>query len=73
MSNRGINGSSSKPNIILPPFNTSSSFHKNNNKNNCKSMENEHNLKKRKNTDYENSLESVKNPKTKLLSEIQLK
>ena len=70
---RGINGSSSKPNIILPSFNTSNSFHKNNNKKNCKSMEQENNYKRRKYTDYENSLESVKSPKTKLLGDIQLK
>ena len=73
--NRGINGSSSKPNIILPSFNTSNSFYKNKNKNknNCKSMEHENNYKRRKYTDYENSLESVKSPKTKLLAGIQLK
>ena len=73
--NRGINGSSSKPNIILPSFNTSNSFYKNKNKNknNCKSMEHENNYKRRKYTDYENSLESVKSPKTKLLADIQLK
>jgi hypothetical protein len=71
MLNRGINGSSSKPNIILPSFNTSNSFYKNNHKNNCKSME--HEYKRRKYTDYENSLESVKSPRAKLLGDIKLK
>ena len=69
--NKRINRSPNRQNVILPSFKTCDSFHRNNNRNKYKSVE----KKKRKNTDYEYSLESrsPKSPKAKLMSEIQFK
>ena len=69
--NKRINRSPNRQNVILPSFKTCDSFHRNNNRNIYKSVE----KKKRKNTDYEYSLESrsPKSPKAKLMSEIQFK
>ena len=64
-----INQSPNRQNVILPAFKTCNSFHRNNNRNYYKSVE----KKKRKNTDYEYSLESPKSPKAKLMSEIKFK
>ena len=59
--NKRINGSPNRlrQNIILPSFKTCNSFHRNNNRNNYKSVE----KKKRKSTDYDHSLESPKSQK----------
>ena len=69
--NKRINRSPNRQNVILPSFKTCNSFHKSNNRNKYKSVE----KKKRKNTDYEYSLESrsPKSPKAKLMSQIQFK
>ena len=69
--NKRINPSPNRQNVILPSFKTCNSFHKSNNRNYYRSVE----KKKRKNTDYEYSLEtrSPKSPKVKLMSEIQFK